>query len=491
MTIKTLIVDDSALIRKMVKDILEKDPEIEVIAIAHNGKDAIQKTQQYHPDVITMDVQMPIMNGIDAVKEIMNNHPTPIVMLSALTTKEADITIEALNAGAVDFICKPSGSISINIETIEQDLIKKVKQAAKAHVTKISSQKPVHQTIKVLLADDSQLIRKNLKDLINNEPDMEVIEEASTGAEALQKVNTNKPDVIIMDIDMPVMNGVKATYEILKQHSIPIIIFSGKTADQMDDIKLALELGAADFIPKPLNQISIHQIQGILIKRVREVKNHQIQKLQINKDKTEDTKKIIVIGTSTGGPQTLAQLIPNIPANIPAPILIVQHMPPTFTNSLAKRLDSISEISVKEAAEGDEIHPGNAYIAPGDYHMTIVEKNLGGQKKQFISLNKEEKIHGVRPAVDITFSSAANIYGSNTIGVILTGMGNDGANAMALIKAKGGHTIAQDKKTSIIFGMPDAAIKLGVVDTVASLEKIPNHIIEKINSIGKKGVILT
>jgi two-component system chemotaxis response regulator CheB len=330
-------------------------------------------------------------------------------------------------------------------------------------------------------------VRKTVSDIINREPDLTVIAEATNGKEALLKAGLQKPDVIIMDIDMPEMNGVNATFQIMKEQAVPVIIFSGKAANQMDDIKLALEVGAIDYLPKPTEQMALRTVAPTLIKKIRDAHYSKVKKISPSKGKAI-TDKILVIGTSTGGPQTLAELIPQIPADIPAGILIVQHMPPIFTKSLACRLDKLSAISVREAQEGDEILQGEALVAPGDFHMTVYEKVINGQKKRYVSLNKEERLNSVRPAVDITFSSAANIYGANTVGVLLTGMGKDGANAMGLIKAKGGYTIAQDKQTSIIFGMPAEAIRLGVVDEVLPLNQIAARAAQAITSVRKTGV---
>ena len=491
-TIRALVVDDSALMRKLVSDILSKDQLITIIGTAYNGKDAVEKTQKLKPDVITMDVEMPIMNGIDAVKEIMSTNPTPIIMLSALTTQGADTTFDALDAGAVDYLCKPSGSISTDIATIGTELIEKVKTAALAHVktrksTILSKDSIASKTIKILLVDDSAFVRKTLLDIISREPDLKIIAEAENGSDALQKLQNIKPDIILMDIEMPEMNGVQATFQIMKTHPVPIIIFSGKTTEGMKDIKLALELGAVDFIPKPSDQAAIRSMGPLLMKKIRECSSQKCTTLSSQK-KPAETENILLIGTSTGGPQTLAELVPQIPGNIPAGILIVQHMPPVFTKSLADRLNRSSSITVSEALEGDEIHIGHALVAPGDYHMTVYEKNVNGKQKRYVSLNKEDRIHGVRPAVDITFSSAVKVFGANTIGVILTGMGRDGAQSMGLIKAKGGYTIAQDEKTSIIFGMPDAAIKLGVIDIVLPLNQISSHITKIMTTLQKKVV---
>jgi len=486
--IRTLVVDDSALMRKLIKDILSSDPAINVIDTAHDGKDAVEKTQRLKPDVITMDVEMPVMNGIDAVKHIMGTNPTPIVMLSALTSKGAETTIDALEAGAIDFICKPSGSISTDIKIIGEEIVQKVKSAAianmkpeKVTVTNQPSTQIQRSKIKTLLVDDSPFFIKTTTDILQKYPDIEIIGTAENGKQAIEKFHELQPDVIVMDIEMPEMNGVETTHALLKEQFVPIIVFSSKTSEDMKDVKLALERGAVDFIAKPSKETSLHSLSQLLVQKIRDAcEQKQIHRI------TSLSDKILVIGTSTGGPQTLTELIPNLPADIPAGVLIVQHMPPVFTKSLADRLDRKSQIRVKEAEEGDEISPGRAFIAPGDYHMTIKEKTSNGVTKKFISLNQDQKIHGVRPAVDVTFSSAANIYGPGTVAVLLTGMGQDGANAMGLVKAKGGYTIAQDEKTSIIFGMPQVAIKLGVVEKVLPLNMIPSEIIKRLIK-GKDG----
>jgi two-component system chemotaxis response regulator CheB len=486
MAIRVLVVDDSALMRKLVSDILKDDPEIDVVGTAYDGKQAVDKAKTLQPDVITMDVEMPVMNGIEAVKAIMASSPTPIVMLSALTSKGAEITVTALSAGAIDFLCKPSGSISTDLRKIGEELRAKVKAAAKANIKRVSSLtskgQPLSRRKRILIADDSDFMRKMLRDLFSHESDLEIIGEALTGKEAVELTEAHLPDVIIMDIDMPEMNGVKATLEILKHHEIPIIIFSGKTENNMKEVKLALEVGAMDFIPKPAESMSFHSIRPLLLSRVREATFEKAEKRRL-KPAVSSSQQVILIGSSTGGPQTLAELIPQFPRTLEAGILIVQHMPALFTKSLADRLNKLSSVTVKEAQEGDEIVNGVALLAPGDFHMMVYEKMVDGMRKRFVSLNKEEKVHGVRPSVDVMFSSAANIFDEGMVGIILTGMGRDGAHAMGLIKAKGGYTIAQDKQTAIIFGMPDAAIKMGVIDEVLPLDRIAIHAMKHIKTM--------
>lgn len=485
MSIQVLVVDDSALMRKIVKDILLSDPAFNVISTANNGKEAVEKTISLNPDVITMDVEMPVMNGIEAVKEIMKSKPTPIIMLSALTSQGAETTIKALSEGALDFICKPSGSISVDLAKISEEIILKVKTAASANVKRKISKVEVLPSSgkprKVLIVDSSDHIRKIVADFIDSEPDLEILDQAVNSKQAIEKVEEKTPDVILMDIEMPDNDGLYAVTEILKRYEIPIVIFSGKADNNLKDVKLALELGAVDFITKPPSGTSLHLMKTLLLKRLREAKFQRVDKTKFKKSSAE-IENIVLIGSSTGGPQTLERLIPQFPKNIPAGILIVQHMPEFFTKSLADRLNRSSSVRVKEAEQGDEIKNGIALLAPGNYHMTVYEQKVNGINKRFVALNKEEKIHGVRPSVDITFSSAVNMFKSNTVGIILTGMGRDGANSMGLIKAKGGHTIAQDKDTSIIFGMPDAAIKLGVVDRVLPLDKIPYDVLDFLSS---------
>lgn len=481
MSLKVLVVDDSAFMRKMISDILGQDRQITVVGTAKNGLEAIKKTEKFHPDVITMDVEMPEMNGIDAVRHIMKHNPTPIIMVSALTSQGAKTTLDSLQAGAIDFVCKPSGSISIDINKIESDLVSKVKSSAGANVQYYWKTKQhrylSHPTssIDVFLVDDSPFFLNKISQIINSQNDINVIGTAHNGEEAIKKLQEVRPDVVLMDINMPHVNGVTATQKIMQKKPLPIIVVSGVADHNMASIKNALDAGAIDFIPKPYGQTSIHTMRDLLIEKVRTASKNRgktVNNKQSQLRQRSLVKNLLVIGSSTGGPQTLAQLIPSIPVDINAGILIIQHMPPVFTKSLADRLNSLSKIEVREAKEGDEIKNGVAFIAPGNYHLTIEEINTESKQKQVISLNKKPKIHGVRPAVDVTFSAAANVFQEHLIAILLTGMGRDGAQSMGMIKAKGGKTIAQDEKTSIIFGMPKAAIELGVVDKVLPLHQI-------------------
>lgn len=353
--INVLVVDDSAFIRKMIKDILAMDNEIQVIDIAKNGQEAIDKLMKNEIDVITLDVEMPIMDGLTTLKNIMEKKPTAVVMLSSLTKSGADMTIQALNLGAVDFITKPSNIFKINDDEIKSLIIDKIKVASKVKVFK-----------KPYINKESNAINKEFS-VINKE---------------------------------------------MKQEK-------------------TINLGA---------------------------------------DLIED---IISIGTSTGGPRALQEVIPYISENINAPIVVVQHMPPGFTKSLAERLNNISKIIVKEAENGDILKKGVAYIAPGDRHITF--KKDGKHIK--IVLDNGEKVSGHKPSVDAMFLSLNEINFKKVIAVVMTGMGSDGTKGLKKLKErKNIISIAEDESTCVVYGMPKSVINLGLVDKVVPLNLISKEI---------------
>ena len=348
--IKVLVVDDSAFMRVVISDMLNASPGIEVAGVARNGIEGVEKVKTLSPDVITMDVEMPKMNGIEAVRHIMAEKPTPVVMLSGITKKNADVTLEALANGAFDFVTKPSGTLSLDIDKVKEEIIAKIKSAY-----------------------------------------------ASAG-----KIGTGTS------------HGMKRLH------------------------------GAGEYAHIRALQAEVGRI----------------------------SKRVVVIGSSTGGPKALDEIFSALPDGIPAGMLVVQHMPPHFTKSLAERLDKHSPVHVREGKEADMITNGFALVAPGDYHMAV---NNGK-----IHMNKEPPVNAIRPSVDVTMLSIAKTYGSNTVGVILTGMGRDGADGMKAIKEMGGKTIACDEETSIIFGMPKEAIKLGCIDKIVPLHEIADEIMKSL-----------
>lgn len=354
--IKVLVVDDSFFMRKLISRLIEEDALLEVIGTARDGLEAVQMVKELHPHVVTLDVEMPIMNGLEALKKIMEERPTPILMLSSLTQEGAHETITALQCGAVDFIPKPSGSISADLFKVKEELVSKIK---------LASQTPLA---------------------------------------TLLSLSKNKT--------------------------------TNKTT-----LKVGLE--------------------------------HK----HIAKDgpMTKEFDQILAIGTSTGGPKALEVVITALPANFPYPVLVVQHMPPKFTQSLAQRLDRMSGVRVVEAEENQLVRGGTVYIAPGDYHMTVAQKN-----REFrILLHQQSPRNGHRPSVDILFESVSKLIRLKRHYILMTGMGNDGAKGMSEAKQAGAcTTIAESKETCVVFGMPKSAIEQKCVDYIVPVNQIALKILE-------------
>ncbi len=344
--VKVLIVDDSAFARIMIAKHLAADPSIEVVGTARDGIDALDKIKALKPDVVTLDVEMPKMDGVTALEKIMADCPTPVVMLSNLTAAGADVTIRSLEIGAVDFFLKPSLINPAGTDDMDGELVQKIKQASRVDVARVTSR--------------------------------------------LQR--------IVADLHR------------------------SKT--------------------KP--------------RQARQGRNGKVDRL-------------LIIGSSTGGPRALYEIVPNLPSDLPAAILIVQHMPPKFTRSIAERLDEISLIRVKEAEPGDCVSTGQALVAPGGFHMVM---KANGQ----IVLNQDKPRCGLRPAVDVTMGAAAKIYGSRCVGVILTGMGNDGTQGAAMIKAGGGMILAEHESTCVVYGMPRSVAEAGLADKVVPLNRMVDEI---------------
>ena len=343
---------------------------------------------------------------------------------------------------------------------------------------------------KILIVDDSAFMRKLLSDLFSAEPDFIVIDTARNGADAVEKVKTLKPDLITLDVEMPIMDGIKALEIIMKDIPTPVLMISSLTKDGAEATLLALELGAVDFVAKSAGILStIDGIGGEILSKSRAAVQARVTKFVTKPIPVQsitnsfakhhisvNNEQILAIGTSTGGPRALQEVITRLPADLPCGVVIVQHMPPVFTKSLAERLDSLSALTVKEAEHNDVIRPGLVLIAPGDYHMTIEREG----NKKVVKLNQTPPIGGHRPAVDPMMESVAAVYGSRVVGVILTGMGHDGAKGIQAIKGQQGYTIAEDQSTAVVFGMPKSAIELGVVDKVAPITVIAAEIVKAI-----------
>lgn len=330
--------------------------------------------------------------------------------------------------------------------------------------------------IKVLIVDDSALIRRVLKDALEQNPEIKVIGTAENGKDALEKLKVLDPDVITLDVEMPFMNGLETLKNIMRLKPIPVIMVSALTTKEAEVTVEALMNGAVDFVAKPKDLLGdfdsfIKDLQLKVVNAVR-TKSKYLKPVESQnrgvKAPGRGSRKLVIIGSSTGGPQTLHQIMSRLNPLQDTSIIIVQHMPPGFTRSLAERLDSVSKFIVKEAEEGESLKSGVAYVAPGGYHLIVNGSTL--------TLTEDPPIFGVRPSVDVAMLSAVKSFKNNIVGVILTGMGVDGARGMEEIKRNGGKTIAQDEKSCVVFGMPKAAIERGVVDSIVDLDQIPAEI---------------
>lgn len=335
--------------------------------------------------------------------------------------------------------------------------------------------------IRVLVIDDSALIRKMLTEILNSCSDIEVIGSAEDPIDAREKIKQLSPDVLTLDIEMPKMSGLQFLKNLMRLRPMPVIMVSTLTELGAPETLEALEVGAVDYIckPKANTEVKLKIFSNELITKVRMASSAHVQPYRQNKAVMALTKseagysKIIAIGASTGGIEAIKQVLASVPAHCP-PILISQHIPKVFSTSFAERLDRFLEVSVFEAQEGMLIRPGCVYIAPGDYHLTVA--NSGNNK--VCRIIQTERINRHRPAVDVMFESILSMYGSSVVAVMLTGMGNDGAHGMLKLKQAGAITYAQDEATSVVWGMPQAAYKLGAVDELLPLSKITEKMLK-------------
>lgn len=336
---------------------------------------------------------------------------------------------------------------------------------------------------RVLIVDDSSFIREVLSSLLSDDPELEIVGTAIDAQDARQKIKTLNPDVITLDIEMPGMSGLQFLEQLMRLRPIPVVMISSRTQKGATDTVLALELGAVDFVAKPVDDPNgIGALASEILLKVKAAANAQVfGATEVPKPVPSPNapsqqvleSKIIAIGASTGGVEAIRTVLAGLPSRSP-PIIITQHMPANFTARFADRLNDISPFRVSEAKDGDILVPGHAYIAPGDLHLTLQSTGL----KRSIQLDKREKVSGHRPSVDVMFGSLASRFAKNTIAVLLTGMGQDGAKSMLDLRNNGAVTIGQDKSSCVIYGMPGAAMKLGAVEHEVALPRISQKILE-------------
>lgn len=341
--------------------------------------------------------------------------------------------------------------------------------------------------INVLVVDDSAFMRKKIKEMIESDRQLKVIDTARDGIEAIEKAEKLKPDVITLDVNMPNMDGLKALEIIVNKRIAPVIMLSSLTYDGAKTTFEALDLGAYDFVAKPSGTISldIEKVKDELIEKIKLAYNaDENKKYIVRKDRTNikkiagvikhDAFKAVAIGISTGGPKTIMDVIPYLPRNLNAAVFLVQHMPPNFTAQYANRLNDSSDITVIEASAGMTVEKGVCYVGKGGYHLTL---HKSFDEKIRIRLTQNPK-HQFMPSVSVMMNSVLNIFGANTIGVLMTGMGDDGADMMVKTKEIGGVTIAESQETAVVFGMPKEAIKRDGADYILPSYEIAEKIIE-------------
>jgi len=354
------------------------------------------------------------------------------------------------------------------------------------------------EKVKVLVIDDSALIRSLLKEMINQAPDMEVVGAAPDPLVAREMIRTLNPDVITLDVEMPKMDGLEFLERLMRLRPMPVLMISTLTAKGSEVTLRALELGAVDFISKPKMDVQngLQDYADEIIDKLRMAARAKVYArvtpeviasksadavLPSVRSKVTSTEKILVFGSSTGGTEALKEVLIHMPPDCPG-IVMTQHMPEGFTKSYAERLNSLCQINVKEAEHGDRILPGHAYLAPGHSHLLIGRNGAN----YMCHLSQADPVNRHRPSVDVLYRSAANNVGKNAIGIILTGMGKDGAAGMKEMQAAGAHTFAQDEASCVVFGMPKEAIAQGGVDEIVPLKDMAKRILNHLSSLGAK-----
>lgn len=345
--------------------------------------------------------------------------------------------------------------------------------------------------VRVLVVDDSLMMRALISDIVKRQDGMDVVGTADNGIAALEKIEHLRPDVVTMDVEMPRMDGLQALEEIMKKMPTPVVMVSSLTRRGSEETIKALQRGAVDIVLKPEPGSSGDRIKPFsyeLLRKIRLASVSKVQRPQVYgnapietgekklKPGSENVKNLVVIGSSTGGPEALTRFLPKIPANIPAAILVVQHMPAGFTNAFAKRLDRASSVVVREAKDGDIIRNGLVLVAPGHAHIKIVKM----QRACVVRLETDGPVNGHMPSVDRLFLSAAETFGSSVIGVIMTGMGRDGVDGLEKIYKAGGKTAAQSEESCVVYGMPKEAVKAGCIHASMPPEEMAGYISKKL-----------
>lgn len=455
---KVIVVDDSAFMRKIVSDLIEKDPAFRVVDTAVNGKEAVDKILSQQPDLVTMDVEMPVMNGLEALTVIMQAHPLPVIMLSGINEAGMRETIKALEAGAFDFIRKPSVAHAQQIDDVRDALLEQMKAA--------------------MAAKERRALWKAEEEKRKNKP----AAAAPVSTPVLPKLGRKRP---LPDLakEPGARNGAAA------QESAPDKEVVLQQPDKPKETKL-FKPGVGKKHQDSPNSRTTRELTHQVLESAPSAEEAKTTK-PVGTDAAKPSRtaegraataytQLVAVGCSTGGPRALKTLLEGIPADFPAPVVIVQHMPPNFTKSLAQRLNTFSPLTVVEAEQGMALEPGFAYIAPGGYHTKIVPDQSRGL---MISLTEESPVGGHRPSVDVMFESLLELPSLKRHVVLMTGMGSDGAKMMKRLYDAGvTSTFAESEETCIVYGMPRSAVELGCVSHVLPLHNIAAGLVQAVGN---------
>ncbi len=419
---RVLVVDDSAVLRRAISDLLVCDPDIEVVGHAANGNLALVRMVELKPDVVTLDIEMPIMDGLETLREMKKAGLTfPVIMCSTLTERGAMATLDALSLGAACYVTKPSssGTVAESIESLRRELIPKVKALGRHH---------------------NRYTAPPTRPLTTVAPSTAPLKGQATSpapAGLVSKPNVRRQPATVPPIEAPVA--------------------APPLSRKSDPVKPAAASPTAS--PVAPQRSGAPGIFVPTFKRTSKV-------------------EAVIIGVSTGGPNALAVVLPALPRDLPVPVLVVQHMPPVFTKLVADRLNTQCPLSVSEAVEKEPVRPGKILIAPGDFHMVLEREGASVH----VSLNQKPAVNFCRPAVDVMFHSAVATYGAGLLAVVLTGMGADGALGCQAVHEAGGHVIVQDAETSVVWGMPGAVFERGIAEAVLPLGEIANEIVRRVQA---------
>lgn len=470
---RIMVVDDSAFMRKIVSDLIEQDPSFKVESTARNGFEAVEKIADFSPDLVTMDVEMPDMNGLEALKIIMERHPLPVIMLSGINEQGTRETIMALELGAFDFIRKPSASTSSHdIEQVGRDLREQI-AAAMLMKERRAAREAIQLREKELLSSIPQELFKPLTPLKSR----------------------NVPSVVKKPVKTDIVRNGGTTKKVDSQEASvhkPLPPSSRRKSDESLSKTNPILAEVQDYIGQIVGRTSKKDKPDLISQRTRQelTKKMNPSDLLSSKEESKDMvvrneigpsthttfTDLVAIGTSTGGPKALKVVLEKIPADFPAPIVIVQHMPANFTKSLAQRLNSLCSLNVVEAEEGMELLTGTAYIAPGGFHINVIKGHEGRHR---LTLSKQELRNGHRPSVDVLYESLRPLHALKRHIVLLTGMGSDGAKVMKQLYDDGvTSTIAESEETCVVYGMPRSAIELKCVTHVLPLHEIGPKLVQ-------------